>query len=89
MAQMGSLSLNFNEPKKKNGDVALGVSVNYNENNIPKNRWFLNGEYVSLEKLASSLGYASNIQFSYGVKKYGVALMLTRGLDKLKESKNG
>ena len=81
--------MKFNEPKSKTGKPMLGVTIAYYANNRATSRWFLNGESVPLEKISNLLGYKSKGQFSGAVSKYGVALIMTKGLDKLRESNNG
>ncbi len=67
----------------------LGVQVGYFANNRAASRWFLNGEGAPLPKIAELLGYSSVSQFKLGVKQYGVVLVLSKGLGKLRESSNG
>ena len=67
----------------------LGVEVAYYANNRASSRWFLNGVSAPLPKISELLGYSSVSQFKLGVSQYGVALVLTKGLDKLRELNNG
>lgn len=82
---MGKLEkMNFTEPKTKNGKPLLGVIVSYNPNNRIHSRWFINGDNVSLDKLASVLEYATKNQLKLAIRKYGVLKVMTKGLDKLR-----
>ena len=67
----------------------LGVTIAYYANNRATSRWFLNGESARLPKIAELLGYSSASHFNASIKKYGLALLLTKGLDKLRELNNG
>jgi hypothetical protein len=78
--------LKFEEPKNKTGKPMLGVTVTYYANNRASSRWFLNGESAPLTKISDLLGYSSVSQFKLSVKQYGLALLLTKGLDKLRTS---
>ena len=46
------------EPKTKTGRPILGVTITHHPDNTV-NRWYINGEKVTLEKIATLLGYAS------------------------------
>ena len=81
--------MKFEEPKTRTGNPLLGVYVSYYANNALRNRWYLNSESVPVEKISNLLGYKSKSQFSAAVLKYGVALIMTKGLDKIRESNNG
>ncbi len=81
--------MKFEEPKSKTGKPMLGVTISYYANNRSSSRWFLNGESAPLPKISELLGYSSVSQFKLAVLDYGVALGLTKGLDKIRESNNG
>ncbi|GGF91878.1 MULTISPECIES: hypothetical protein [Cysteiniphilum] len=81
--------MRFSEPKSKVGKSMLGVDIGYYANNRNTSRWFLNGESAPLPKIAELLGYSSVSQFKLAMQQYGVALVLSKGLDKLRESNNG
>ena len=49
------------EPKTKTGRPILGVTITHHPDNTV-NRWYINGEKVTLEKIAKLLGYASKSQ---------------------------
>jgi hypothetical protein len=76
--------LKFTEPKTKNGKPLLGVTVSYNPNNRIHSRWFINGDNVSLEKLASVLEYKNKNQLNNAMKRHGMFKVMTKGLDKLR-----
>jgi hypothetical protein len=80
--------MKFTEPKTKTGKLLLGVTVSYNPNNKPMGRWFINGDNVSLEKLASVLEYLNKGQLRLAMDKYGMVKVMTKGLDKLR-AENG
>ncbi|GGG08887.1 hypothetical protein GCM10010995_28080 [Cysteiniphilum litorale] len=67
----------------------LGFTIAYYANNRTSNRWFLDGECAPLTKISNLLGYSSVSQFKLGISQYGVALVLSKGLNKLRESSNG
>ena len=63
----------------------LGVEIGYYANNRNTSRWFLNGESAPVEKIANTLSYQTKQQFINATSKHGVALVLSKGIDKLKE----
>ena len=67
----------------------LGVTIAYYANNRASSRWFLNGVCAPLPKISELLGYNSVSQFKLSVKQHGLALLMTKGLDKLRELNNG
>jgi hypothetical protein len=81
--------MKFEEPKSKIGKPMLGVTIAYYVNNRASSRWFLNGVCAPLQKISELLGYSSVGQFKLAISQYGLALMMTKGLDKLRESANG
>ncbi|MDA0911752.1 MAG: hypothetical protein O2809_09430 [Proteobacteria bacterium] len=81
--------MKFEEPKSKTGKPMLGVTIAYYANNRATSRWFLNGVCAPLPKISELLGYSSVSQFKLSIKQYGLALLLTKGLDKIRESNNG
>ena len=81
--------MKFTEPKTKSGKPLLGATISYNPNNKPMGRWFINGDNVSLEKLASVLEYKNKNQLRLAISKYGVLKVMTKGLDKLRAESNG
>ncbi|WP_440994127.1 hypothetical protein [Cysteiniphilum litorale] len=81
--------MTFNEPKNKSGKPMLGVQVSYFANNRAASRWFLNGEGAPLTKISSLLGYTSVSQFKLAISQHGLALLMMKGLDKLRSSNNG
>jgi len=81
--------MKFIEPKSKTGKSMLGVDIAYYANNRNISRWFLNGESAPLTKISDLLGYNSVSQFKLSVKQYGLALVMMKGLDKLRELNNG
>ena len=67
------------EPKTKTGRSTLGVTItHYRDNTF--NRWYINGEKVTLEKIAKLLGYASKSQLYLYIRKHGVKMLLTHGV---------
>lgn len=70
------------EPKTKTGRPILGVTITHHPDNTV-NRWYINGEKVTLEKIATLLGYASKSQIYLYIRKHGVQALLTNGSDKL------
>ena len=81
--------MKFEEPKSKTGKPMLGVIIAYYANNRSSSRWFLNGVCAPLTKISDLLGYSSVSQFKLSIKQHGLALLMTKGLDKLRESNNG
>lgn len=78
----------FKEPRKKNGQICLGFELAYNSNNKAACRWFANNEPVSMEKVASTLGYNNKNQLINAIRKYGHNRVFLIGYDKLR-NKNG
>ena len=78
--------MKFEEPKNKTGKPMLGVTVSYYASNVKSSRWFLNGERAPLTKISELLNYSSVSQFKLAISQYGLALLLTKGLDKLRTS---
>jgi hypothetical protein len=76
--------MKLTEPKTKTGKPLLGVTISYNANNSMHNRWFINVEKVTLEKLISVLGYSYKDQFRNAINKYGMINVMRKGLDKLR-----
>ena len=75
------------EPKTKTGKPLLGVTITHYPDNTA-NRWYINGEKVTLEKIATLLGYASKSQLYLYIRKHGVKTLLTHGSEKL-QAKDG
>ena len=75
------------EPKTKTGKPLLGVTITHHPDNTV-NRWYINGEKVTLEKIATLLGYASKSQLYLYIRKHGVKTLLTHGSEKL-QTKDG
>ena len=78
--------MKFEEPKSKIGKSMLGVTVSYYANNRPMCRWYLNNEVAPLTKISELLGYSNEHQFKHAISKYGVPLIMMKGLDKLRIS---
>ena len=75
------------EPKTKTGKPLLGVTITHHPDNTV-NRWYINGEKVTLEKIVTLLGYASKSQLYLYIRKYGVKTLLKHGSEKLQAKPN-
>ncbi|WP_192485220.1 MULTISPECIES: hypothetical protein [Cysteiniphilum] len=81
--------MKFEEPKSKTGKPMLGVIIAYYSTQSPKKRWYLNGELATTDKIALVLEYRDKFELLRATSKYGVPLVMTKGLDKIRESNNG
>ena len=78
--------MKYREPKTKSGRPLLGVTISYNPNNSIIRRWFINGEAAPVAKIANMLGYPSKDSLHHAIKKYGIQLIMLKGLDACKQN---